>query len=397
MARHAISLVPNIPKTPNFSFSTAAAVTEARAEVLQIDDLEHTDDHQNCPACKAFNAVIQQQTQNIAELPFSEARNYWARFQAQATGLKASTHERNDAYLEALERFFGRMLLCDITPGHLRAYQIARGNNQLRLNGQAKHPWKRKTGHSTINHELTMLGRILDHCQLWAPLKKYYFPLGIPKWSPREIMTEEQEEQFFRDGASHPQAQLAYWVAAITNNTTASGLELRGLRLKHIFLRPASEISEIYIPPESVKNDSRPRKIALNNTAKWAIKECLKRAVGLGCYQPDHFLFPFRLKRGKYNPTRQAGKTFLRKSWAKLLEITGHPELKPHDLRHHCITRLLEEGVDPETVRAISGHLTPAMTEYYSHHRAKAKYRAVKRIEPARPAPSKPDEGDPIP
>ena len=360
-------------------------------DLIQVDnDLEHTDDHQNCPACKALNTVLRLDTKELARMPFSEARHHWTRFQVQATDIKASTHDRDESYMDALEKFFKHVRLCEITPGQLRAYQIARGKNMMRSNGQAKHPWRRTAGHSTINHELALLGRILDHCQLWAPLRKYYFPLGIPKWSPREIMTEEEEERFFNDGAIHPQAQLAYWMAAITNNTTASGLELRGLRLKHLFLNPANGISEIYVPPDSVKNDSRPRKIALNVTAKWAIKECLKRAVQLGSCQPDHYLFPFRIKRNQYDPTRPAGKTFLRKSWAKLIEVTGHPELRLHDLRHHCITRLLENGVDPETVRSISGHLTPEMMEYYSHHRARAKYRAVKRIE--RPIPhSKPD------
>ena len=50
-----------------------------------------------------------------------------------------------------------------------------------------------------------------------------------------------------------PEAALAYYVATITNSTTASGLELRGLRMSCILLRDEPEISEIYIPADAVK------------------------------------------------------------------------------------------------------------------------------------------------
>ena len=296
------------------------------ARILPIDDLAHTSDHHNCPACKALNAALQVQRKNISSLTFSQARVYWTARRVQATGLKAGTHERDDSYMEALAQFFGPLRLCEISPGHLRAYQMARPKNRMRVDGGEFRPWKRTATNSTVNHELALLGRILGHCRLWKHLREYYFPLPVPKWSPREIMSEEDEARFFIEGGRHPQAQLAYQVACLTNNTTASGSELRYLRLKHIFLRPAKEISEIYIPPEGVKNDSRPRKIALNRTAKWAVQQLYRRALQLGCADPDDYLFPFWIHRGKYDPTRPASKTFLRKSWAALIRATGHPE-----------------------------------------------------------------------
>jgi integrase len=373
---------------PELDVAPEAAVPVAPSRVFSINELAHSPDHQDCPACKALDAALQVGRKNIAGLLFADARAYWAMRRVQATKLKAGTHERDDAYMEALSRFFS-MRLRDITPGHLRAYQMARAKNSMRVGVGDTHPWKRRAENSTINHELALLGRILNHCRLWKNLKDYYFPLPVPKWSPREIMSEEDEAEFFRAGACDPQAQLAYLVACITNNTTASGSELRFLRLKHLFLRPAREISEIYIPPEGVKNESRPRKIALNRTARWAFDQLYRRALQLGSASPEDFLFPFWIHRGKYDATRPASKTFLRKSWARLRLITGHPELCPHDLRHNCITRLLEEGNEPETVRSIAGHLRPEMTEYYSHQRRRVKYNALKKIDPPEPKPEK--------
>lgn len=349
-------------------------------------DADHTPNHVNCLACHASNVALQAERTNISSMQFKQASKFWRLRRAQSGSLKARTHETDMGYLNALGKFFDDLRLCDITPGNLRAYQLARAENSIRLSGRQVSPWKQPAGHSTINHELSLLARMLRHCRLWARIKPYYFPLSIPKWSPREILTEEEEADFFDRAAKHPEAQLAYWVAAITNNTTAAGCELRGLRLKNLFLRE-DDISEIYIPPDAVKNDSRPRKIALNSTAKWAIAQCYKRALLLGSCEPDHYLFPHRIKRNKYDPELPASRWFLRNSWNKLRAATGYQQLNPHDLRHHCITRLLEHDIEPETVRSIAGHVTPEMMQYYSHHRRRVKYAAVQAIEPASRSP----------
>lgn len=358
----------------------------------RIDKLQHTADHHNCPACIGANLLLIQIDSDFSRLPFSQASTLWMVIRRQRRNLKPRTHESNQGYIDALDKFFGPTRLCDITPGQLHEYQLVRATNTLPVNGREEHPWKRAAGHSIINHELSALGQILKHCKLWEKLKPYYSPEGIPKWSPRDILSEEDEEDLFCKAASHPEAALAYWVACITNNTTAAGCELRGLRLKNIFLRDKDDISEIYIPEDAVKNNSRPRKIALNRTARWAVEQCYKRALEIGSTRPEHYLFPFRLNRvkrsekvcvsrAKWDPTRPATRWFLRKSWDKLRKATGFQNLNPHDLRHQCITRLLENGVEPETVRAIAGHVTEQMMQYYSHHRRQTKYDAVMAIE----------------
>lgn len=354
--------------------------------------LDHTTDHIACPACRAANAALQADAIDLAALPFIEAAEWWKLLRAQSIKLRPRTHEATSDYIDALKKFFGALRLCDINPGHLRGYQIARTHNLVRSNSKELHPWKRKAGHSIINHEICTLGQMMKHCLLWHQLKPYYFPLDIPNWSPREILSEEEEEQLWKVASAHPEAALAYWVAAITNNTSAAGIELRGLRLKHLFLSEDG-ISEIYIPEDSVKNNSRPRKIALNTTAKWAVTQCYKRALKLSSCEPDHYLFPFRVKRNTYDPALPASRWFLRNSWNKLRKATGFMELNPHDLRHHCITRLLENDVEPETVRAIAGHVTAKMMEYYAHHRKRVKYEAVMAIDPARKKPALKETG----
>lgn len=221
---------------------------------------------------------------------------------------------------------------------------------------------------------------MLRACNEWEKIRPYYFPLSVPKWSPRQILSEKEEEDLFKNVAGYPGAELAYCVAAITNNTTASGVELRCLKLENVFLRPAGEISEIYIPPEACKNDNRPRKIDSTMLHSGPSERVYQRAIKLGSTNPEHYLFPFRTKRDLYDPTQPATRWFLRCSWNHLRDISGFHHLRPHDLRHHAITRMLENGVDGDLVNAISGHVSQRMREFYSHQRTRVKYEAAQQL-----------------
>ncbi len=309
---------------------------------------------------------------------FQTAAREWLQIRRNDTGLRPRTHQTNEGYVQALNRFFGEMDTGAIQAHDVRRYQLERLDNPITIAGVCR--WKRKATASTVNHELSAFAQIMRAAHQWPRLASYVFPLPVPGWSPREILSEEEEEHLFRIAAGSPEASLAYMVASITNNTTAAGSELRLLRLKHLFL-DARNIPEIYIPPEAVKNGSRPRKIPLNATALWAVQQCYRRALDLGATEADHFLFPFRRKRNCYDPSRAASPWFLRKSWECLRRISGFAHLNPHDLRHLCITRMLENGVVPETVRAIAGHVGAKMMEYYSHHRARVKYDALRLLD----------------
>ena len=312
---------------------------------------------------------------DFSRLPFRDASTIYLELRKQSYRLKPGTHATDEQYAGTLGCFYDALRLCDITAGHVRSYQMARQAN-------AGGAWGHPAHASIINHEISYLSRVLKHAKLWAKIQPYYFRLPVEPWSPREILSEEDEFEFFSHAASDPGAQLAYWVACITNNTSAVGCELRGMRLKNVFLNPPGEISEIYVPADAVKNISRPRKIALNRTARWAVEQCYKRALRLGCCHEDHYLFPFREKRNRYDPTRPAGKTFLRKSWAALRKATGQAKVTPYTFRHQFLTRLIENGVNPETIREIAGHRPNSkMLEWYSHIRRQVKYDAVMAIE----------------
>src|SRR6185312_11647716 len=142
-------------KQHNFSLDSTAGGSTGRLRAPQ-----HTADHIHCPACTETNLLLLQIDNDFSRLPFSSAAQLWMELRRHGH-LKARTHESNDGYIEALGKFFESMRLCDITPGHIRAYQQARQINALEIDGRLTHPWMHNAGNSIINHECSALAQIL--------------------------------------------------------------------------------------------------------------------------------------------------------------------------------------------------------------------------------------------
>lgn len=284
------------------------------------------------------------------------------------------TIEAYETYFEALYRFFGLLSLEKITAGHLREYQRMRAANADRL-------WRRRAGASAINHELNTLAQLLEYAGLWQAIKPYYQPLRLPRWTPRRVMTPDEEQKLFIVASSNPDFELAYLVASLTNNTTASGCELRLLQIEHFKLLSANG-PEILVPSDRVKNEDRGRRIPLNSTAQKQAERILARAARLGAVDSKHYAFPFRVKRNEYDPTRPASRSWLRKQFQAMREAAGLPWLRPHDLRHQAITRMLELGAPEKTVMSIAGHVSRQMLDHYSHIRMDAKRAVTNALEP---------------
>jgi integrase len=89
----------------------------------------------------------------------------------------------------------------------------------------------------------------------------------------------------------------------------------------------------------------------------------------MGANRPEHYIFPFRLHRGRWDPTKPSSDSWLRNSFGSLRDAAGLPWLTPHCFRHMAITAMLENGAAPETVRHIAGHVSETMMRHYSHNR----------------------------
>lgn len=150
-----------------------------------------------------------------------------------------------------------------------------------------------------MNHEVNTLAQVLRQAELWDLIEKHYRPLPLPNWTPPKVLTADEEEKFFRVVAGNPDWSVAYWAVSLTNNTSAMGTELRHLQLRHLFLD--QEPATIHIPDDKVKNEFRARVVPLNETALKQIRRIVDRARKLGAYRPEHYIFPFRVKRNCYD------------------------------------------------------------------------------------------------
>ena len=286
------------------------------------------------------------------------------------------TLECCEGQLRALKRYFGNCPLEEIAIESIRAYQAARTQG-IGVFTDAK------GGASTVNHEVNALQQILRRAGLWKEIADYYSPLKEPEWKPPRTFTTREQRAIFEKLAADPSVELADIVFTITRNTTASGCELRGLRLRNVELD--ANPPRVSIPPDATKNDIRPRTIPLNDEAVAAFQKAVQRAERLGSTRPHNYLFPFRVNRKVWDPNRPASPSWLRKQTQKMREATGIDHLRPHAFRHLAVTELLESGAPEQTVVAVAGWVSRQMIQTYSHTRIEAKAAALKMLERRKP------------
>lgn len=300
--------------------------------------------------------------QQYRTLPFEEAAKHWLEIK-KLHSKKPRTMEMYEWYIRNLGTMFSGVLLSQIHIGHFLEYQ-----RQRRVSA----------GPSCINHELNTMAQILKMADLWDLIAKHYKPLPLPNWTPPKVLTPEEEERFFRVASSNPDWKVAYWAASLTNNTSAMGIELRYLQLKHIFLDATPP--KIHIPDAKVKNEFRARVVPLNAVAEKQMRRIMERARALGAWHPDHYVFPFRIKPGSYDVARAASPYFLRSAFRSMRKKTGLDWLQPRNFRNQIITKLFESGAPDETIMSIAGHQSIKMSRYYSRIRISAKAEALDAI-----------------
>lgn len=290
---------------------------------------------------------------------------------------------------------FPDLLLKDVHVGHFVAYQKA---------------MKAQYHAASVNHDLNVLAQVLKMAGLWSAIEEHYRPLPLPEKDAPKVMSEAEEERFFKFAYDHRADgwELAYSVASLTNNSTASGKELRMLQLRDIHMDADPPYFEV---PKNMKTPERHRIIPMNEQAQVIMGRLLEEAKKRCSTRPEHYLFPWRRKRNDFEPTKPATESWLKSQWKKLVDAAmhtcrqcGQPQgecrcskfhpiltfsLKPHNLRHQAITNLIDNGVPVEVVRKIAGHGVDSVLTWrdYHHGRMEVMARAMDRIGPAKKKP----------
>jgi integrase len=321
---------------------------------------QHTKGHEFCPACQSVTGkrnmapIDPEQSFRSAALSWLESRDTK---NARSRYLKPRTIKTYRHELDALTLYFEDMRLCDINSDHVEAYQ--------RLRSDGRSPFKNRRHPDHVNDEVAKLRKILTRANLWHLIADNYQELSSPFEIPRRVMTKREEAHLFHTAASRVEFAFIYAYCLLSASTSASGAELRGLRMIDIDLIGRT----LQVNAESAKNPARVRSIPMVDDALWAASSLVIRARLLGSVEPYNFLFPYKRGNTPYVPTRQMADNGLQKRWKALREAAGMPWLTPHVLRYQCITKLAEGGVDKITAKRIAGHITDKMWEKYSQVR----------------------------
>ncbi len=254
----------------------------------------------------------------------------------------------------------GSWLLCDIEGDEIKAYQAKR----------------KAAGASarTLNKELQVLRQVLKRHKLWVNLE------GEVKFEREsenigKALTPGEEAQLLTACESN---QLLHTVVTVALNTTLRKNELRLLRWAQIdFFKRTLTVGK------SKTEGGTGREIPLNPPAYAAL---IKWAGRFPESKAEDYLFPACEAAGieRARPTSEridASRPIKswRTAWRAALK-RAKLQIRFHDLRHTCITKLAESQASEQTIMSIAGHLSRRMLEHYSHIRMAAKRAAFDAI-----------------
>jgi integrase len=305
-------------------------------------------------------------TAALTQLPFKSACEAW--LESRRPYISTKTHHEYQLNIRTLSAFFGELRLQEIDGDLLRKYQRMR---------------QKKCGPFAINHECGLV--CLIRKRIGMPIEDYQ-PLPLPKEERGRALSDEERSRLLRVARSNPNWEAAYLAVGISVNTSAGPKETASLRLKDVDL----ERDVIRVQPGGAKNVHRIRTIPLNDESRACIKRALERAKQLGAVEPEHYLFPFRVRPSNnhqpmFDVTRH--QTTFKTAWNKLKLAAHVQNFRMYDLRHHAITALLENPeVSEETAEDIAGHISRRMKKRYSHIRLKYRRAAIEAIAPKKPA-----------
>ena len=275
--------------------------------------------------------------------------------------LAMRTHDIYDVALRChLIPAFGSLLLCDIAAREIATYQAKRKADDASAR--------------TLNKELQVLRQILKRYKLWSALQgevkfeREHTSIG------KALMAEEETRLL----AACESNSLLHTVVSVALNTALRKDEIRTLRWSQI------DLFERTLTVGRTKTEGGSgRVVPLNSIAYAALVRWAGRFPEV---KQEEYVFPAcedarldckKPNLGNVDPSRPI------KSWrtAWRRALTGAKlQIRFHDLRHCCITKLSESQASEQTIMAIAGHLSRTMLEHYSHIRMAAKRAALDGI-----------------
>ncbi|WP_077731394.1 site-specific integrase [Methylocaldum sp. 14B] len=261
-------------------------------------------------------------------------------------------HKSSDTHVKRIESCFSDLLdrpLLEITPWLIEKYRLAR--------------LKAGIASTTINRDIVALKACLTRAAEWGEIAES--PLkgkGIVETDRRGVvrfLDQSEESRLYAALDRCPYAYLRTMVIVSLHTGIRRG-ELFGLEWRDIDLARRSMV----IHGPNTKNRTT-RHAPLNDIAAQALTAWKRHGNGEG------LVFPGR-DGGRLDNAR--------KSFAALLRDADIKNFRWHDMRHHFASKLVQAGVDLNTVRELMGHSDIKMTLRYAHLAPEHKAAAVAKL-----------------
>jgi len=270
--------------------------------------------------------------------------------------------------LKALSVFFSGLRLDEIYPGHLDDYQRVRSQGDGFTRKVGRVVVASPAGAQKINAELGLLERVMKLAGAWTPEhEKFYTPFQVLDADIPRALSPEEQDRFLMVASSNPEWHPIWWYSLAAVHLTFSSDEMRTIRIGDINL--THQI--VGVNRRYGKNKFRRRDVPVSDGAcMWALERLIERGAKLTPdqpQQPHHFLFPGRVVRNVFDPETHMSETGLRKPFEAVRDKAGLPWFQLNGWRHTSITRLAAAGVPIATIMRRAGHVTPKMSEHYTH------------------------------
>jgi integrase len=311
------------------------------------------------------------------------AEEFMALRELQTEGMtrgKANTVRIDRYNLEHLKPFFGKKLLCDITPMDIALYQKKRIHE-----GAAP---------KTVNLEIATLRSIATRGGHWARLVPEIEMLKVDEKYGFKL-TDEQSDAIF-EGCRMSDSRMLYPYVMMCHETGARSGVIKSLQWERIdFARGGLRFGR-----DKTKAGSH-RTIPISNRAIATLEVW---AENFPRRRPKDYVFPsevYKLTKGgdmvvvSSDLTRHV--TSLRRSWETALEraawiLAGKPDLMEdveffecrfHDLRHNAVSRMIANKVPIPIIAQLVGWSPTTMWEMaqrYGHYDMETLREAVEGI-----------------
>jgi integrase len=280
------------------------------------------------------------------------------------------TSEMHANSLRHLEPHFGKLLLFEITEGHISRYQRAR----VKEGASAR----------SANIEVGLLRMVLRKAKLWNNIESDVTMLTENKDTGRELNDDEVHRLL---SACKTSISRGLYPAVLTSiHTGLRSHELRLLRWRQVDL-----LEGIITVGKSKTEGGKGRLVYLSAMAVQTLQNWRAQFPAV---LPTDAVFPreaygLKGKKGTFGGAVVPYQTFpdvpvrsfstARRSAKKAAGI----ECRWHDLRHSAASRMAAGGATDQTLQALLGWMSPKMIERYSHVRAEAKRKAVRVFDEA--------------